>query len=274
MKKLGVVVLVLAILLAGAWLAKGIIAKNALTAGVKAFTGLEAKVEGVSVGIFNTLVGIKGLKIMNPEGFADKLMADIPEVFVDYDLGAFLKQKVHLEELRLNFKELVIVRGPDGRLNINALTPLLPKKQEKEAELRIDRFNLKIGKVAFKFYLAGKEESFQFDLNVEENYQDITSPKMLVSLILKSALAKTGILDFANINLDAVRNKANEVAGNIKAKADEAGKQIRAQVDEAGKQIQAQADELKKQVEQEKQDLKKSVDEFKGIFKTEEAVNE
>src|SRR5574341_2024009 len=131
MKKfLGIMITVVLILLVVVVLAKNTIAKVALTGGVKAITGLKAEVQGVEVGVTNTLVGVKDFKLFNPSGFQDAMMMDMPELYVDYDLASFFKGKVHLEELRLNLKEFIVVKNEKGELNLDSLKTVKEKKEE------------------------------------------------------------------------------------------------------------------------------------------------
>ena len=114
MKKILIVVVILLVATAAVFAAKNVIAQIAVSQGVKAITGLRLDIGSMNVGILKTLLGIKDLKLFNPRGFQDKIMVDMPEIYVDYDLGAFLKGKVHLEEVRLNLKELTVVKNEKG----------------------------------------------------------------------------------------------------------------------------------------------------------------
>jgi len=151
--------------------AKNIIVKTAITAGVKTMTGLKLDIESMNIGVLKTLVGIKGLKLYNPPQFEDALMVDLPEIYVDYDLKSFFDKKVHLEEVRLDMKELVVVKNKEGVLNIESLkavqgaqqpqqqpgqkaTPPAEKK-EKMPEMKLDLLKLKIGRVLYKDYSKG-----------------------------------------------------------------------------------------------------------------------
>ena len=75
----------------------------------------------MDIGIFKTLIGINELQLYNPSGFVDELMFDVPEIYVDYDLGAFMKGRTHLEEVRLHLKEFIVVKNEAGELNLDSL---------------------------------------------------------------------------------------------------------------------------------------------------------
>lgn len=215
MKKLLVVIAVLVVLLFGFILARNIIVKTALIKGIKSITGVDIEVGKVNIGLANTLIGINDLKIFNPAGSVDKIMADLPEIYVDYDLGAFFKKQVHLENLKLNLNELIIVQDAKRQMNVNSLKALLPKQSSEPApEIKIDELSLRIGKVIYKDYSLGEPSIREFNLNIDEHYKNITDPKALVSTILARALMNIGI---PNINIADLKKSAAQNVESAKA---------------------------------------------------------
>jgi hypothetical protein len=121
--------IVLAILIA-LFFGKNVIIKASVTAGVRAMTGLKLSIRSMDIDIFKTLIGIKGLQLYNPSGFVDELMIDLSEIYVDYDLGAFMKGRTHLEEVRLNLKEFLVVKNEAGALNLDSLKAVEAAEEE------------------------------------------------------------------------------------------------------------------------------------------------
>ena len=76
------VVTLLVVLLVLAF-AKDIVAKTALSTGVRTLTGLKLDIADMDVGILKTLIGIRGMKLFNPSGYTEKVMVDMPEIYVD-----------------------------------------------------------------------------------------------------------------------------------------------------------------------------------------------
>ncbi len=226
MKKIGIGLLIVVIILVGLVLAKNIIIKTAVSGGVKAATGLKLQIKGLRVGIFNSLIDIKDLKLFNPPDFTDKVMADVPLIYIDYDLGAFFKNKVHLEEMKLDLKEFVVVKNEKGELNLDSLKVVKEEKGEKVSKekapeekkeapkIQIDDLSLKIGKVIYKDYSkGGSPQVKEFNVNIDEQYQNITDPNALVSLIVVKALTKTTIANLANFDISALQGQAAEAMG-------------------------------------------------------------
>ncbi len=141
--------------------------KTAVRAAGVQGTGLTLKIDGVNIGIVKSLVGINGLTLYNPPAFFDKVMLDIPEIYVDYDAAALLKKKIHLKEVRLNVKELAVVRNAEGVLNLDSLKPVQtaqskpaagktePGKTEPAPELTSDILVEEVGTVLYQDYSSG-----------------------------------------------------------------------------------------------------------------------
>ncbi|MCI0565076.1 MAG: AsmA family protein [Nitrososphaera sp.] len=229
--KLIVVVGVLAVVLT---FAKNIVAKAAVTSGVKALTGLRLNIDRMDIGIVRSAIGINGLRLYNPEGFAEPLMVHMPEIYVSYDLGAFLKRRIHLREVRLDLQEFTVVKNADGALNLDALPVIQETKEQKKkegkeepkpvqkTEIQIDALHLQIGKVVYKDYSKGTPPQVrEFAVNINEQYQNITNPYVLAGLIVTRALIKTDLARLINIDLQSLQNyvggtlmKATEAVGD------------------------------------------------------------
>ncbi len=229
MKKLIIIILILFAIVA---VTKNFVAKIVIFTGIRAITGLELNIKSVNIGIFETLIDIKGLEIFNPEGFEERLMADAPEIYADYDIGDLLKKKVHFSEIRLDLKELVVVKNREGELNINSLK-VVKKKQSAEAKagrkrsnLEIGVLQLKIGKVTYKDYSSGRTPKVrEYDLNINERYQDIKDIRMLARLILFKALVDTGISNITNFDVASLGEGLGDTLGSaLKVTGKTAGK--------------------------------------------------
>jgi len=220
MKKLGVTILIVLVLLMILISAKNFIAKAALLTGVKAITGLNLSIKSMNVGIFRSLVGVNELRLYNPPEFTDRIMVDVPEIYIDYDLVAFLKKKVHLEEVRLNLEEFLVIKNEKGMLNLDALKVVQAKKKEKAfqererakmPEIKIDELRLKIGRVIYMDYSRGSPPKIrEFNINIDERYKNITDPYTFAGLIVAKALMNTTIASLAEFDLNSLKDGLSE----------------------------------------------------------------
>lgn len=231
-KQILIVVVVIIALILAVTLGKDIIAKPVISTTVKAITGLKLEIGYLNIGILKTLIMVKDLKIFNTPAFKqDKVMADIPEIYVAYDLGAFLVGKIHLGEVRLNLKEMFVVKNEQGILNLDSLKVVENKKKgsrQKKTEMKIDTLNLKIGKVIYKDYSknAAKPQVAVFNLNINETYHNITDTQSLASIILFKALINTSISNITNFDLGPFKGDVSQAikgaSGALKGAAGEA----------------------------------------------------
>ncbi|UCH12062.1 MAG: hypothetical protein JSW18_04395 [Candidatus Omnitrophota bacterium] len=250
MKKALFIVIGIVVLIFVLAFAKDIIIKISVEKGVQFVTGLPLKMESFRAGIIKTLVGIRGLRLYNPKGYKDKIMLDMPEIYVDYDLPAIMKGKVHLEEMHINVKEFVVIKNEKGELNLDSLKVVQAQKEGKKPEekekgkapeIQIDSLELKIGKVLYKDYSRGGEPAVrEFDVNLNEKYTNIRDPYKLVSLIVVRALMNTTIASLANFDLGGLKGTVSgalasveKIAVETAAKTQEAAKQAVQKVGEA-----------------------------------------
>src|ERR1041385_5476467 len=80
--------------------------KAAVTRQIRAQTGLEARIEKFSAGIFSPVVTIENFKLYNPADFGGGPFLNIRELHVEYDRAALGRRTVHLKLLRLDLAEL------------------------------------------------------------------------------------------------------------------------------------------------------------------------
>jgi uncharacterized protein involved in outer membrane biogenesis len=240
MKKLAVTLAVVLVICFAAGVAKDAVIKMAIEGGVSVVTGLRMSIQAMKVGIIKSLVDIRGIKLYNPSGFADKIMCDMPEIFVDYDLGAIIKGDIHINDMKLNLKEFVVIKNKDGKLNLDSLKavqaqkkPAQDQKPQKAVKIRIDNLELKIGKVVYKDYSRGATPSVsEFNINLDEKYQNITNPNTLVSLIVVKALMNTTIASLSNFDLGILKSgisdtlaSAEKIASDVTKTATSVAKQ-------------------------------------------------
>ncbi len=214
------------VVVAAIGIGKNLVARAAITGGVKAMTGLNLSIRSMDVGVLKSAVGIKGLRLHNPSGFSDPVMVDLPEIYVHYDLGAFFGHRVHLNEVRLNLKEFVVVKDPQGRVNLDALKVVQESKGQpaahgkqaeagKALEIQIDALELKIGKVVFKDYSRGGNPMVQeFPIHIDERYEHITNPQAFAALVVSRALMNTTVARLTGLDLTGLQSQLGEQLGH------------------------------------------------------------
>lgn len=207
-----ILVVIVGILVVG----KNFLVKFAVEKGVYAATGLPLKMKKLNIGLITTNIGIQDLNLYNPKGFPKEVMFRAPEIFIDYNLGAMITGKIHLEDIRLDFDQFVIVKNKEGKTNLEALIPEKEKAEKREAEkkpkkkgkmpdIQIDHLSVKIGKIIYKDYSGGGEPSVkEFKINLSQEYNDVTNKNMNwhILMITNKAIMKTTLSSLADFNMD------------------------------------------------------------------------
>jgi len=219
MRKIKAVAIVLLVLLGIFLLGKDIIAKSILLNWINAKTEAKIDIKDLHIGLIDTLFGVEGLRLSNPADFPDRLMADMPEIYLDYNLGSLIRRKIHIEEMRLNLKKLIVVRNQDGRVNVDSLRMVQAIKEEKARSdkkvktpgFRIDLLKLKIGKIVFKNYSEGPTPIVrEYNVNIDEEFRNITNPYTFINLLAAKSLTKTPAEYLRDFDLGQVKIKATK----------------------------------------------------------------
>ncbi len=198
--------------------AKNAIAKAVISSAVSAAAHVPARIGGVNISFVAASIRIKNFQLSNPAGFPERIMVDIPQIFIDFDPGALLKGRAHFEEVRLDIKQLTVIKNREGKTNVEAVKPSAKEKKQshekanaasggKSPKLHIDKLVLSIGQVVYKDYSAGGEPQVQsFDINIKDReYTDIDNPAQVVSLVMFEALTRTSLSRLANLDIDSFK---------------------------------------------------------------------
>jgi flagellar hook-basal body complex protein FliE len=241
---------------------KDLIIKVGVEHGTQLITGLKLRMSGFSFGIIRGIVDIKNMRILNPKGYKDPNMVDMPEIYVDCDVPAIIGGKIHLTKVRIDMKEFTVVKNEKGELNLNSLKVVQAEKKEgkksteakggeaKMPPLQIDSLRLKIGKVVYKDYSAGGAPVVkEFNINLDEEYSNIDNPYSLVSLILVKVMMNTTIGSMANFDVSGLKGNISDTlssATKMAGQAQEAATKATKTVTEATKSVKETADAVQK----------------------------
>ena len=239
----------------GVVLAKDWILKVAVEQGVSALTGFPTKVDSLQYDFPSTL-RIQGLEIQNPEGFNEKVFANLPEIYVSLVLPELLQGKrIHLREVRLNIQEIHLEKSPQGISNIQLLSsvggaanappprgqpaaPAQPKGEGKPSmAFLLERLELTIRNVSYQDHssIVGRVpvNKLAVDLNVEkEVFANIQDPQVLVNLILVKILRGATFGKLLNLNPEQLVGK--DLSQVLSSGKEFVGKQAAAITDQAG----------------------------------------
>jgi len=233
---------------------KNIVVKIILSQYLSKTSGFTVNIKEVEINAVNDWINIRELKVYNPADFPDKVMIYIPQIYADYDLSGLLKGKVYLKELRLNLEELFIVKNEKKELNLNLIKAIKPteedsqlqKKKERGHRLQIDLLKLKVGKVIYKNYpLDLPVITREFNIDINEQYEDVTDPSTLVGVILSKIFLS---------NLRVGRLVAPDI-GPVREEIAEALKKAMELVPEAGEEAEEASQDNEKKTSEHPEEI-------------------
>lgn len=213
MKKALLIVLIAAFFLLSVGLGKNLLIRTAINGIGPLVLGAPMTLKGFSLGVLTQSVRLKGLVVYNPKGFPSGTLINIPLIRVDYDLSRLLKKQIHIPNLTLELKEIVLVKNKNGALNVESLKITQERhKEEKPAKampFRIDIAHLAMGKLVYKDYSGGAEPDVRvYEINLKKTYKNITSPQQLALLILTEPMKTAGIKGAAIYGLSVLSGAA------------------------------------------------------------------
>lgn len=112
---------------------------------IRAQTGMDVEIGKFHLGLLEPVITIKDLKIHNPPAFGGTPFLTIPEIHVEYDRAALVKNQIHVTLLRFNLGELDIVKNEAGQTNLFALGIALPKKGAVGGDRQLKEFKQRTG---------------------------------------------------------------------------------------------------------------------------------
>jgi uncharacterized protein involved in outer membrane biogenesis len=112
---------------------------------IRAQTGMDAEIGRFHVGLLEPVVSIENLRLYNPPAFGGTLFLDIPEIHVEYDRDALVKNQIHITLMRFNLGELDIVRNEAGQTNLFSLGVALPAKNAPGGNIGLKEFKQRTG---------------------------------------------------------------------------------------------------------------------------------
>jgi uncharacterized protein involved in outer membrane biogenesis len=206
---------------------KNVLIQAAITGSISRAAHVPVQISSTDFSLMKSSIRIKGLRVMNPSGYPDKLMIDAPLVLIDMDPRALFHGQAHFEEVRIDLREVQVVKNKDGKVNVEAAKPTEKEKEKqkqsqqaaaqpkttgaKGPKLKIDKLVLSIGKVTYKDYSGGgpKPAVQDFEINIKDRvYTNIDNPSAIVSLVMFEALTRTTLSRLAGLDLGVFKDGA------------------------------------------------------------------
>ncbi len=211
--------LILVVLAVFVLLRDGIV-KTAVEIGTRTATGLPLKIEKLHIGLLSSTFSISGLTLENPDGFQDRTMVSLPELFVDYSVKSFFAGAPRVHSVRVHLAEFNVVRNSDGKLNLDTFKSLSKPKQSEAAPtqpkpqaktISIGKLALRIDKVSYKDYTVNPVRVQDFNVGINEEFSELPNLVTILKLIATRAFGSS-IASLANLNLGDLQSSVSGIA--------------------------------------------------------------
>lgn len=162
--------------------------------------GVLMDVANINVNIIGTSILAEDIVVYNPEGFQQKELAQIPELFIDFELKDFLTGKVHFREIKFNLSNLYIEKTKDGKINLNQLNVSNGEgsSSQKQTDYKIDKLVLTLGHVkAVDYSKKLVPQTIETDMGVkDEVFNDVTDVSGIIDIIISKIISNNLFLGF------------------------------------------------------------------------------
>ena len=253
---LNFIVLPVAILLIVLVVAFFLVGNNLIKTGIEAAAtktlGVPVTVKNVNLSILKGRVGIQGLIVQNPSGYANKNLLELGEGVVKLDIGSLMSDTVKIQLIKLDGTKLTMEQKGLTN-NLKEILDRLPKEgeletkpavEEKGKDLNIDRLEITNTNVKVKLLpVPGKVDNVSMNIDpiVMENLG--TDKKLrtgtLVAKVLgamATGIAKQGVGLLPDDMVKGIGSALGKTAEIGKAAAEE-GKKVLEGTTDAGKGV-------------------------------------
>jgi hypothetical protein len=194
MKKLFIVLGIVAISLVVIAIFKDPVIKSVVTTAASSLTGAPVHMDGFSLNILSSTIRISGFKMYNPDGFPEGILVSCPKIKVIYDPASLFTQKRHFLLVEIELQEMGLTKNKEGKLNVDSLKIVEQPKSSPPTPLQIDLLTLRIGKIVYKDYTIGTEPGVRvYDVNRQKTYKGIPTAQQLALLVLAEPMKAAAI---------------------------------------------------------------------------------
>jgi len=202
MKKVIVLLLVIVLIAVAVFIgARNIIAKNMIEKGVRDSVGQELSIGRINIGVVTPDLRIKDLQVHNPSGYTEKLLAEVPDLFVNYALIDIIKGFIHFPELRINIKQINVEKDKNGVMNIDRFKPETKegdKNEESSAKVDksdkkqflVNKFVLEIGTVRYRDASKTPSTEKEYQINFSKEFSNVSDERVIIDAIFSAVASK------------------------------------------------------------------------------------
>jgi hypothetical protein len=219
------------------FLSLNLIARLSVEYGAKKITGFPLQVGSVNLKVFRSTVDVRDILLKNPPEYKEPLFVNMPELYIDYRLGSMLGGAPHVNEMRINIKQLIVVKNDKGETNAQKLKSVVSSGKS-SSKYYVDSLHIHVGTVIIKDFSRPKPTERNVTLNIDATYKNISDSTDITRLVLLTVMSQVRLPEIG-INTEDLKKNLGDVTN-------QAGKALQGAADTVGGLL----DGIKKSVEQ------------------------
>lgn len=164
-----------------------------VTAQIRARTGFEVRVTGLSCNAFTGRFAVRGLVLSNPTSFPVSDFVDVREFSAAAEVMSLWADRLVIDELTVDIRKITLVRAADGRSNaevfqrnlfgpVPATAGASPARAERPPAraFLVRRLRLRFDELALSDHSGAKPVGQVFPLGLDQRYENVTATKQLL----------------------------------------------------------------------------------------------
>lgn len=205
------------------FLTLNLLARKSVEVAVAKVTGFPLEIGSMNVGLFSSKIDVRDIKLKNPSGYEDPVFANLPRLYVAYQLPSLVSGNNHIYDLLIELNEIVVVKKAGGESNVVKLKQAVSSGKG-STKYQIDLLRVRFaGDVLIKDYTRGKPTERRITLNLSRDYKDIANSTDVTRLVLMTILPH---LPDIGIKPDELKKSLDEGVKGLGDTLDKAGKGI------------------------------------------------
>jgi hypothetical protein len=176
--------------------------------------GIKVSIEEIKFSPLLARISVRGVTVMNPEGFVETELAYIETIHLLIDpIEILVSKKPNIYALALNLERLNIIKNKEGKVNIEELIPIKDKNAalEDKTPFYFDILVLSVGKVRLADYSGPKLKEHIYPIGIKDaTFIMLKDEQEVVRLIVSKAIANTDIGKIINLKIIPVVSQISD----------------------------------------------------------------
>lgn len=173
-------------------------ARHAFSAYLRYSLGTPVTIQEARIDFINSRILFRDMVMENPGDFPQGVMAKIPYLFLDVDMGALLDGKVRFKSIEADISELHLMRHKDGRINWLSFKGMKnlgsPEDPQKEKAAPVREFIFTLRRATYRDFGKTVVVAQNFNLYIDKmRFQDLKTVQEIAFIVSRETLSRVGM---------------------------------------------------------------------------------